>query len=56
MIFQPNTGKHIRTTNPIESAFATDRQRDTKTKGGLSRQAALAMTHRLMLSAKKEWR
>ena len=48
--------KHIRTSNPIESTFATVRHRTTKAKGCLSRQTALAMTHRLMLSAKKKWR
>jgi putative transposase len=48
--------KHIRTTNPIESTFATVRHQTTKTKGCLSRQTALAMTHQLMLSAKKKWR
>jgi len=48
--------KHIRTTNPIESTFATVRHRTTKTKGCLSRQTALAMTHQLMLSARKKWR
>ena len=48
--------KHIRTTNPIESTFATVRHRTAKTKGCLSRQTALAMTHQLMLSAKKKWR
>ena len=48
--------KHIRTSNPIESTFATVRHRTTKTKGCLSRQTALAMTHQLMLSAKKKWR
>ena len=48
--------KHIRTSNPIESTFATVRHRTTKTKGSLSRQTALAMTHPLMLSAKKKWR
>ena len=36
--------------------FVTVRHRTTKTKGCLSRQAALAMTHQLMLSAKKKWR
>ncbi len=50
------SGKHIRTTNPIESTFATVRHRTTKTKGCLSRQTALAMTHQLMMSAKKKWR
>jgi transposase-like protein len=48
--------KHIRTTNPIESTFATVRHRTTKTKGCLSRQTALAMTHQLTLSAKKKGR
>ena len=48
--------KHIRTSNPIESTFATVRHRTTKTKGCLSRQTALAMTHQLMLSARKTWR
>ena len=47
---------HIRTTDPIESIDPTDRQRTTKTKGCLSRQTALAMTHQLMLSAKMKWR
>ena len=48
--------KHIRTTNPIESTFATVRHRTRKTKGCLSRKTALAMTHQLMLSAQKKWR
>lgn len=48
--------KHIRTTNPIESAFATIRHRTNKTRGCLSRKTALAMIYRLALSAKKKWR
>lgn len=48
--------KHIRTSNPIESTFATVRHRTTRTKGCLSRQTALAMPHQLMLSAKEKWR
>ena len=48
--------KHIRTSNPIESTFATVRHRTKKTKGCLSRRTALAMTFRLMMSAKKKWR
>ena len=48
--------KHIRTSNPIESTFATVRHRTKKTKGGLGRKTALAMTFRLMMSAKKKWR
>lgn len=47
--------KHIRTSNPIESTFATVRHRTNKTKGCLSHQTALAMTHQLMLSAQKKW-
>ena len=48
--------KHIRSTNPIESTFATVRLRTTKTKGCLSRETALAMVFKLMLSARKKWR
>jgi len=48
--------KHIRTTNPIESTFATVRHRTVKTKGCLSRKTALAMTFKLILSAKRKWR
>jgi len=48
--------KHIRSTHPIESTFATVRQRTTKTKGCLSRQTALAMVFKLLLSARKRWR
>ena len=48
--------KHIRTTNPIESTFATARLRTAKTKGCLNRKTALAMTFKLILSAKRKWR
>ena len=48
--------KHVRTTNPIESTFATVRLRTNKTKGCLSRKTALAMTFKLILSAKRKWR
>jgi len=48
--------KHIRTTNPIESTFATVRHRTRKTKGCLSRKTALAMTFKLIMSAKRKWR
>ena len=48
--------KHIRTTNPIESPFATVRLRTTKTKGCLSRMTALTMVFRLCQSAAKKWR
>lgn len=48
--------KHIRTTNPIESVFATVRNRTRKTKGCLNRKTALSMVYKLMMSAKKKWR
>jgi transposase-like protein len=38
--------KHIRTTNPIESVFATARNRTRKTRGCLNRKTALAMVFR----------
>ncbi|HDZ81322.1 MAG TPA: IS256 family transposase [Roseobacter sp.] len=48
--------KHIRTTNPIESTFATVRHRTGKTKGSLSRKTGLAMAFKLMMSAQTKWR
>ena len=48
--------KHIRTVNPIESAFATVRLRTDKTKGCLSRETALAMVFKLAKSAERHWR
>jgi putative transposase len=48
--------KHIRTTNPIESTFATVRHRTAKTKGCLSRKTGLAMAFKLMISAQTKWR
>jgi len=48
--------KHVRTTNPIESVFATVRDRTRKTRGCLSRKTALSMVYRLMMSAKRGWR
>ena len=48
--------KHIRTTNPIESTFATVRLRTVKTEGCLSRKTALAMVFKLILSARRKWR
>ncbi len=47
---------HIRTTNPIESVFATVRLRHRKTKGSGSRAACLTMVFKLMESASKRWR
>ncbi len=48
--------KHVRSSNPIESIFATVRLRTTRTKGCLSRNTALAMIFKLLLSARKKWR
>jgi putative transposase len=48
--------KHVRTTNPIESTFATVRLRTDQTKGCLSRQTALAMVYKLAKSAERSWR
>jgi len=47
---------HLRTTNPIESTFATIRLRHRKTKGCGSRRASLAMMFKLAQSASKKWR
>lgn len=47
---------HLRTTNPIESTFATVRLRHHKTKGNGSRKACLAMVFKLAESAQKSWR
>jgi putative transposase len=47
---------HLRTTNPIESTFATVRHRQRKTKGNGSRLACLTMVFKLMESAAKKWR
>ena len=47
---------HIRTTNPIESTYATVRLRTHKTKGCGSRVATLSMVFKLALEAQKSWR
>lgn len=48
--------QHIRTSNPIESTFATVRLRTAKTRGCVSRQTILAMVYKLGQSAQKKWR
>ena len=48
--------QHLRTSNPIESTFATVRLRTSKTKGAGSRVACLAMAFKLVESAQKRWR
>lgn len=47
---------HVRTTNPIESTFATVRLRTRRTKGSGSRVACLAMVFKLTMCAAKTWR
>ncbi|MBM3653983.1 MAG: IS256 family transposase, partial [Alphaproteobacteria bacterium] len=48
--------KHLRTTNPIESTFATVRHRTVRSKGCLSNKTALAMVFKLVEGAQKSWR
>jgi putative transposase len=48
--------KHLRTTNPIESTFATVRHRTIRSKGCLSNKTALAMVFKLVDAAQKNWR
>jgi transposase-like protein len=48
--------KHVRSTNPIESTFATVRLRTDRTKGCLSRETALAMVFKLAKAAERHWR
>ncbi len=48
--------RHLRTTNPIESSFATIRLPTKVTKGAGSKQAALAMAYKLLDAASERWR
>jgi len=48
--------KHLRTSNPIESTFATVRHRTIRAKGCLSKATALAMVFKLVEAAEKRWR
>ena len=48
--------QHIRTTNPIESTFATVRHRSRQTKGCGSRVATLTMVYKMGMIAQKGWR
>ena len=47
---------HLRTTNPIESVFATVRHRTVRTKGALSPTTAKLMVFKLVMAAAKTWR
>ena len=48
--------RHLRTTNPIESSFATVKLRTRVTKGAGSKTAALAMAYKLLDAAQERWR
>lgn len=54
--FPAEQWQHIRTTNPIESAFATVRLRQRVTKGAGSRTKALTMAYKLLAMAQQRWR
>jgi putative transposase len=54
--FPAEQWRHIRSTNVIESVFATVRLRHDKTKGSGSRTACLTMVYKLMESASRHWR
>src|SRR5712671_6484686 len=54
--FPAEHSKHLRTTTPIESTFATVRHRTIRSKGCLSRKTALAMVFKLVEGAQKSWR
>jgi putative transposase len=47
---------HLRTSNPIESVFATVRLRTVRTKGALSQDTARLMVFKLVMMAAKSWR
>jgi len=47
---------HLRTTNPIESVFATVRHRTVRTKGALSHRTACLMVFKLVMAASRTWR
>lgn len=48
--------KHVRTSNPIESTFATVRHRTKRSKGCLSRATARIMVFKLIKAAERSWR
>ena len=54
--FPAENWQHIRTTNPIESVFATVRLRTTRTKNCGSRKTTLAMAFKLVETAQKKWK
>jgi len=54
--FPAEHGTHLRTSNPIESAFATVRHRTVRTKGALSQDTARMMVFKQVMEASKSWR
>ncbi len=48
--------QHIRTTNPIESTFATVRHRTSRTRNCVSRPTFLGLAFKLIEEAEKSWR
>lgn len=48
--------KHVRTTNPIESTFATVRHRTKRSKGCLAQETAFIVVFKLIKDAEKTWR
>jgi len=54
--FPAEHGQHVRTSNPIESMFATVRLRMVRTKGSGSRTACLTMVFKLAQYAEHHWR
>jgi len=54
--FPADHWKHLRTTNPIESAFSTVKLRSRVTRGAGSRAAGLTMTYKLLKAAEATWR
>jgi putative transposase len=47
---------HLRSSNPIESVFATVRHRTVRTKGALSQETARLMVFKLIMAAARTWR
>jgi putative transposase len=54
--FPAEHSQHLRTTNPIESTFATVRRRTTPTRNCVSRATFLGLAFKLIEEAEKSWR
>lgn len=55
MTCPPEHWHHLRTTNPLESTFATVRLRTAKARGCVSRSSILAMVFKLSKNAERHW-